>query len=199
MSLVEEITKARKSLRNVETRDCSSPAITEKIMQEQGSEEAEHYYLDLGMEQWLPLVSDLSFPTVSIPLSLEDAALLRKCYAHIHVSAENERVLPHELLERLAPLAAAISPLLARTTDGAFTKLSGRSPKDAPLHTSRLRSGLKAVLEKEISPVEDNLKLWRLFEVAMEIMVMMHGPTPGCSAHLCLIAAQKLCSKRTSD
>lgn len=34
---------------------------------------SENYYLDLGLEKWLPFVEDLSFPTVSLPLSQEDA------------------------------------------------------------------------------------------------------------------------------
>ena len=67
------------------TKDRSAPNVGadhQKAERDQDAHEA--YYLDLGMERWLPYVADLSFETTAIPLTMADAKLLRDAYAHLH-------------------------------------------------------------------------------------------------------------------
>eukprot|EP00316_Scyphosphaera_apsteinii_P020712 CAMPEP_0119322530 /NCGR_PEP_ID=MMETSP1333-20130426/58465_1 /TAXON_ID=418940 /ORGANISM="Scyphosphaera apsteinii, Strain RCC1455" /LENGTH=350 /DNA_ID=CAMNT_0007329781 /DNA_START=72 /DNA_END=1125 /DNA_ORIENTATION=+ len=120
-------------LRRTATVDKSAPHIgTEALEQEWEADKNENYYLDLGLEQWLPFVHDISFATTSISLSQDDAK---------------------------------------DTADGgsAFCKLSGRSPKDAPLHTARL---LEAHSERcrQCGATDNNARLSCLFDAALELM-----------------------------
>ena len=72
-NLLSSIQGGGQKLKKTETRDCSAPELTDAIQQELMAGGSENYYLDLGLEKWLPFVEDLSFPTVSLPLSQQDA------------------------------------------------------------------------------------------------------------------------------
>jgi len=66
------------ALRATTTHDKSTPHIGQAaVEQECEAEGQENYYLDLGLEQWLPFVHEISFATTSVPLSMDDARLLR--------------------------------------------------------------------------------------------------------------------------
>lgn len=173
-SFLAEIQRGR-GLRPTETKDLSVPRLEEAREREQAAEVSEAYFLDLGLDAWLPLVEDLSFETVSLPLSPEEARLLRECYAHAHSAgkAEHKPSLSPQLLGRLAPLLARLSPVL-RQMGAAFVKLSGRSSKDAPLYTKQLGQRYGDALSRRLGSGseedDDNTRLYALFEAALGLM-----------------------------
>ena len=96
------------TLRATTTVDKSAPHVGQAaVEQECEAASNENYYLDLGLEQWLPFVHDISFATTSVPLSQDDAKLLRACYKHLHGSALPVCSLPENLLLPLAALQAS--------------------------------------------------------------------------------------------
>lgn len=161
------------ALRATTTVDKSAPHIgPAAVEQECEAASNENYYLDLGLEQWLPFVHDISFATTSVPLSMDDAKLLRACYKHLHGSAVPASTLPESLLLPLAALGNRLQPALDKYSangGNAFCKLSGRSSKDAPLHTARL---LEEHSERcrESGASDDNTRLTCLFDVALGLM-----------------------------
>jgi len=171
-SLMAQIQAGRK-LRPTETKDSSIPRLVEAAEQEHTAGENENYFLDLGMEKWLPLVEDLSFKTVSLPLSPEEACVLRECYAHLHAagSTEPKPELSQPLLAKLVPLLAKLKPALDQMGPS-FVKLSGRSSKDAPLHTVEFRNAYARHLERGtiVGDADDNARLFALFEAGLELM-----------------------------
>ena len=173
------------------TAHLSSDRSTPKLGVDDGHVEREqdaheNYYLDLGMEQWLPLVEELSFETMSVPLSVTDAGLLRSCYHHLHgrtyyddLSQPTSASLPPDLVADLKKLGDRLWPsmkALGAQEAGVFGKLSGRSAKDAPLYTCRLDEGLQTQLSAHgADAADDNVHLLCLFEAALELM-RAHDP-----------------------
>lgn len=123
--------------------DRSAPNLNLSNTQEKlDAHKHESAFLDLGMEHWLPFVEDLSFPTASMALTVADAELIRSCYKHLHEGIDPKVTLDPKMTDALVALGHRLAPLMAKygaAEDGSvFTKLSGRSAKDAPLHTRRL-------------------------------------------------------------
>ncbi len=183
----------------VATKDASAPRLdADFFAAEIEADKHEKYYLDLGLEQWMPLVEELTFETVSVPLSQADAQLLRRCYAALHgpdrVTSPGRRApgpmkptLGEEDVAELVALGRRLEPSLAGLgfeADGAFVKLSGRSSKDAPLHTARLRADyveLAAAHRASRPPTPAaaevaNQKLFHLFEAALGLMRVRKVP-----------------------
>mmetsp|Transcript_86164 Transcript_86164/g.258241 ORF Transcript_86164/g.258241 Transcript_86164/m.258241 type:complete len:298 (+) Transcript_86164:409-1302(+) len=139
-------------------------------------DEHETYFLDLGLEKWLPHVEDLSFETISIPLLQDEAKLIRACYKHLHSGTVPASTLPPNLCTPLAALghrlAPALESLAKRNASAAvFAKLSGRSSKDAPLHTAQLDADFAANLAAaHAAPADDNARLICLFDAALSVM-----------------------------
>ena len=131
----------------------------------------QNYYLDLGMGHWLKYVDHLTFPTTSVPLSPEDATNIRTCYAHLHTGMKSATLSPPllsivtGLAERLAPAIEA----MASSNGFVFAKLSGRSAKDAPLHTQKLDALLASKVQGH-EATDDNARLVSLFDSALDIM-----------------------------
>jgi len=70
---------------------------------------------------------------------------------------------------RLAPVLEALTK--ENASAAAFGKLSGRSSKDAPLHTARLDAEFKANLARVgAAPTDDNARLGCLFDAALGVM-----------------------------
>ncbi|KAL1510145.1 hypothetical protein AB1Y20_006477 [Prymnesium parvum] len=160
--------------------DRSLPRVgPEHLEEELDQEKHEMHYLQLGMEKWLPHVSELSFETAAVPLSMADGRLLRQCYAHLHgrtyyddSSLPTSSSLPPELVSALSDLGQRLYPTMkALGADGlgVFGKLSGRSAKDAPLHTARLDAALLAQLSEHRAE-DDNTRLLCLFEASLALM-----------------------------
>ena len=188
-SLIAEIQRSSRTLRPVakeHVKDCSAPRIHDVHTEERQQVAHETYYLDLGLDKWIPLVCDLTFETVSLPLSPAEAMLLRRCYKSLHGSDRatspgrrsaaslHQPCLCTEDLNELVALGRRIEPELASIgdVDGAFVKLSGRSSKDAPLHTVRLRESCGRLASDEhgvMSAVVDK-PLLLLFQAALRLM-----------------------------
>jgi len=141
----------------------------------------ESYYLDLGMDRWLPYVADLTFDTESIPLSKADAVIIRRAYAILHgrtyyddMSKPTAASLPRDLIVALTEIGKRLWPAmkaLDADASGVFGKLSGRSAKDSPLYTARLDDALAAQICAHPSAADDdNAKLLCLFEAALGLM-----------------------------
>jgi len=152
------------------TADRSAPDTRLEVQQQDlDMDKHQNYYLDLGMSQWLEYVEDLSFPTMSVPLTVDDARDLRACYAHLHDGMKSAS-LPPNLLASMTALGQRLAPPLAAMAcpDGfAFAKLSGRSAKDSPLHTARLDASVRDKLHADM---DDSLRLVSLFDSALELM-----------------------------
>ena len=143
---------------------------------EQEQDAHQKYFLDLGLEKWLPHVEDLSFKTISIPLSQDEAKLIRACYEHLHSGAMAASTLPPDLCMPLAALSHRLVPALEslakrNASAAVFAKLSGRSSKDAPLHTAQLDVNLAANLAvANAAPMDENARLICLFDAALSVM-----------------------------
>ena len=142
-SMLSQITAGIALRKTDSTTDRSAPNLNLSNTQEKlDTHKHESAFLDLGMEHWLPFVEDLSFPTASIALTIEDAELIRCCYKHLHEGIDPKVTLDPKMTGALVALGHRLTPVMAKygaAEDGSvFTKLSGRSAKDAPLHTCRL-------------------------------------------------------------
>jgi len=164
------------------SKDRSAPLVGVDVAAAERDQDAhESYYLDLGMDRWLPYVIDLTFETTSIPLTMADANVLRRAYAHLHARSYYDDMskpigasLPPDLIAALTELGQQLGPemkALGAETNGVFGKLSGRSAKDSPLYTARLDEALSAHFSAHPSAADDdNGKLMCLFDASLELM-----------------------------
>ena len=171
------------------SKDRSAPRVTaDHERTERDAHAHETYYLDLGMDRWLPHVRDLTFETTSVSISAEEAKLLRAAYAHLHgrtyyedTSLPTSECLPADILAALTELGQRLWPAMKALgaassspsgVGGVFGKLSGRSAKDSPLYTKRLGAALAAQLDASNASTDDsdNTALHRLFEAALALM-----------------------------
>lgn len=159
------------TLRKTEGCDRSAPNLTMSDAQESiDAFKHESTFLDVGMSHWLPLVDDLTFATESMPLTIADAELLCACHRHLHGGADPQTTLDADQVRALASLGHRLGPLLVRLgaakDGGVFTKLSGRSAKDAPLHTQRLDEELA---RRSSGTRDTDAALAHLFDAALTL------------------------------
>lgn len=105
-------------------------------------------YFDVGAQKWYPLFADLTFPTLFIPLSRDQAlSLLIQCQNYKN-NPNNYQLAPKE--SGLDSLKDSIEEALAKAQwKKAFVKLSTRSPKDSIHILQRGFSTLKDKLPTE--------------------------------------------------
>jgi hypothetical protein len=131
--------------------------------------------LDFNIEAWLPLLGEWTFPTAFVPLTIDDAIVLRDA------CQTNDSAAPGlaSLIDRLAPTLASM--MLDNGDRGAFVKLSSRSAKDAP--------GMSRTLDRTFAErcppdASENARLRLLFEIATDFM-RMRSATQVVSALVC--------------
>ncbi len=101
--------------------------------------------LDLNIEEWFPHIQDLTFPTVFLPITLEDAAAFRDAYEHM-LTAASEAFCP-DLKQRLEGLEDRLQRGIDEMSGGdssacVFVKTSSRSAKDSPTTIENLKVGI---------------------------------------------------------
>lgn len=144
--MLDAIEEKRKSLKSTvadpqlgaAAAQVSAPSAEVPELSEEGQQAVRAEFFAAGVESWLPLLGDLSFPSVSLPLSREAcAALARVCSEGGSSSALD--ALDGGALER------AMDSLLAeKGWPAAFVKLSTRSPKDAPQILAKAKADFQA-------------------------------------------------------
>lgn len=171
--MLAQLVDAKAALRVIgQTADRSAPNLRDGTSIEFEANAHENYFLDLGMDNWLGHVRDLTFETASLSLSPEEASLLRTCYDALHGSTEASNNLPHKLATELASsLGQRLEPVLSEfeaSNRGVFAKLSGRSAKDSPLHTGRLDQALSQRFAAD-GGGGGTASLEALFDVSLEL------------------------------
>lgn len=177
-------------LKPTTTVDKSYPDVSARAIENDFLQDAhEKNFLDVGMEHWLPHVANLTFATVTMPLMLEEAKIIRRCYSHLHAGdvaaswavatsdTTTATTLPQELIAQLVTIGVRLRPIvnaLVEKKGAVFAKLSGRSAKDAPLYTSKLDVAFQANLQAtkgtaDKGTKQDNAQLMCLFDAALSL------------------------------
>ncbi|XP_033730566.1 cell division cycle protein 123-like [Pecten maximus] len=139
--------------------------------------------LDVNTERWIQLLSDVTFPTVTCPFTLDDAKLFIECYKRIFDNKDAETTMMTDWKaalastekEHLADLTKRLDSAMSIFTeeDGcAFVKLSSRSAKDAPMLQTRLKDMYKDALGtfEENEQKQENTKIICLLQAAFDAM-----------------------------
>lgn len=148
--------------------------------------------LDFNIEHWLPLLGDCTFATEFVPLTVDDARLLRDAcerFAKQHKSSSATD--DHRLAAFADRLAPTLARMMADNADrGAFVKLSSRSAKDAPGLANSLdlrfreRCAALALDNSDDDNSAMNSRLQLLFEIATDFM-RMRTPQQIVDAFVC--------------
>lgn len=123
-AIAAELSAGKEKLRKVKTQEaqrekCDS---SEDLSPEQ-EQKIREIFFDTGVENWLPLLGELSFRSASIELSRASCEeISKRC-----VSDEEKHALETAIDERMAE----------KGWDRVFVKLSTRSPKDSPVILSK--------------------------------------------------------------
>lgn len=143
LATIEEKRKSLKSIpsdrdpRSVDAR-LEVPANEIAELSEEEQQAVRREFFAAGVESWLPLLGDLSFPSASLPLSRDACVALAKACSEGGSSSALE-ALDGGALER------AIDGLLAEQGwPAAFVKLSTRSPKDSPQILAKAKADFQA-------------------------------------------------------
>mmetsp|Transcript_72154 Transcript_72154/g.222913 ORF Transcript_72154/g.222913 Transcript_72154/m.222913 type:complete len:400 (+) Transcript_72154:48-1247(+) len=120
-----------------------------------------------GLEKWLPLVADLSFPSASLPLSHECCQALARAACPPASASDTSAASAFDGGQMAQQIDAALAE---RGWSKAFVKLSTRSPKDSPLILARASEAFRAE-ERSSLPLAERARLFaelvqRQFSVA---------------------------------
>ncbi|OWF45332.1 cell division cycle protein 123-like [Mizuhopecten yessoensis] len=181
-SLADQLKKVKLKKSAEPMKDFSNP----KTMGFTSAKEIREYedkVLDVNTERWIQLLSDVTFPTVTCPFTLDDAKLFIECYKRIFDNKDAETAMAIDWKaslvsverEHVANLTERLDSAMSVFTkdDGcAFVKLSSRSAKDAPMLQSRLKDMYRQALGKfnETEQKQENTKIICLLQAAFDAM-----------------------------
>ncbi|KAK0044948.1 cell division cycle protein 123 [Biomphalaria pfeifferi] len=132
-------------------KDYSSPKLGGFMKQEE-IDEYQNNVLDVNIETWFELIKEHSFPSTFLHISSEEAKLFVKIYERHYANLEpeviaytnwqnylskEEQYVISNLSERLQD---KIDQFIEQERGFVFVKLSGRSPKDAPMVQSQFKT-----------------------------------------------------------
>eukprot|EP01087_Luapelamoeba_hula_P016383 TRINITY_DN5034_c2_g1_i1.p1 TRINITY_DN5034_c2_g1~~TRINITY_DN5034_c2_g1_i1.p1 ORF type:complete len:344 (+),score=66.96 TRINITY_DN5034_c2_g1_i1:114-1145(+) len=128
----------------------------------------------VNLENWYPDLKDVTFGTVFEDLSQEEARAIVQEYAARKKTNNTQTPLPSILTNLAKRIDDAMTPFKA---EGAFVRLSTRSPKDAGLaqdETMRLFNAEVAALGPD-GLTDENLRLIALFKASTQCLKVTTG------------------------
>lgn len=181
-SLADQLKKVKLKKSAEPMKDFSNPK-TMGFTSAQEIKDYEDKVLGVNTERWVELLSDVTFPTVTCPFTIDDAKLFIECYKRIFDNKDAETAMKTDWKAVMTPAETEHLDDLTKRLDSAmsiftkedgcaFVKLSSRSAKDAPMLQTRLKDMYKEALGKfkEDEQKQENTKIICLLQAAFDAM-----------------------------
>eukprot|EP00455_Lapot_gusevi_P046612 TRINITY_DN615_c0_g2_i1.p1 TRINITY_DN615_c0_g2~~TRINITY_DN615_c0_g2_i1.p1 ORF type:complete len:356 (-),score=134.55 TRINITY_DN615_c0_g2_i1:205-1272(-) len=132
------------------------------MMDEKHISAYQNVVLDFNIEHWLDLISDVTFATRFVPITMEHAQFFIDAYQQLEVDKKDS--LQPEQQQILQQMALQLQPAIDAAKGDqpyVFVKTSSRSPKDAPAAGDKLKTLYNALMQnkrnqEEKAPTEND-------------------------------------------
>ena len=177
-------------MREIENNTKSSSSLQEGLEHEL---EMNRRMREADMDSWYPSLSDVTYPTLYIPLSVREAECMIDAHRSIQQGTERSESVNEvlsELIEKVDEKIVELNALGDKGDVGVFAKLASRSPKDATnrfdvkcrlikdyLDKAKDKSGKDQLSKNEIVKwiYQAHISSFRLYSGAEVIETLLHS------------------------
>eukprot|EP01129_Flabellula_baltica_P010931 TRINITY_DN4690_c0_g3_i1.p1 TRINITY_DN4690_c0_g3~~TRINITY_DN4690_c0_g3_i1.p1 ORF type:complete len:354 (+),score=66.02 TRINITY_DN4690_c0_g3_i1:103-1164(+) len=178
----QELNHLKNRLKKTETVDRSNPQIdNDRISQiNTAALEYRNKIIQVNVDQWIDYIQEYTFPTLSVDLNQDISRCIQEGYIHFQETGD---IIDYDTFDVLGLFEESLDQMIRKFPNGAFIRMSTRSPKYSVIAKGKSRSFLIQELEKisqkesllEDKRYEYNAKLLALYRSGLKGLRVFSG------------------------